>query len=357
MPISPAKTGTPRWKAIYQQLRKEVPNYDYGSRFYTIADICEKFAVSAITARRVLTELQSEGLVEKIPRRGTVTRHMARTMTVRMIVPDEARPTYFTETPIIMRRYTGMTRAAQQREVDFAPIPESRVVEMFASQREPVGFIVPDKVRRSTHDFLRHHKLPFILLDVTYPPRDVSLVSIDRIDVGYQSAKHLIKLGHRNIAMVTGSLASPHFRARLNGYRRALREAGIKFHWPLIRETDAADQWQNDNAMNQLMDMDRRPTAVITGDDDRAMFILKYCRENNINVPRDFSVLGYPNYAESALTTPPLTVFDANFEQLGSAGIELLLDVMSNPNAKPRRIKIKPSYVQRGSVDVAPINA
>jgi len=285
-PATQSSSLQPRWKSILDQLRTEVPRYSYGSRFYTIADICAKFDVSAITARRVLTELQREGLVEKIPKRGTVIRRVARTMTLRWIVPAEARPTYFTETSVLMRQYAGVTGTAIANEADFAPIPEARVTEMYADRSDHVGFIVPNKVRRATIDFLLERKLHCVLIDPTfgYKVPGVSSVGINRPLAGYLSARYLIDQGHDRIAFVLGSIASPHFRQRLNGYRKALKEAGIPYRWPLIHETDSKDQWFNDNAMNMLMDLRPRPTAVITGDDDRAIWILKYCKTNGIRV-------------------------------------------------------------------------
>lgn len=358
MPLTEPKTPTPRWKAIYDQLRAEVPNYDYGSRFYTIADICEKFDVSAITARRVLTELQDDGLVEKIPRRGTVIRHVPRTLSIRMIVPSEAKPTYFTDGPVIMRSFAGITSEVQRREVNFASIPEARVVEMYESGDDGVGFIVPSKVRRATMEVLRHRKLPFVYLDVMNATRDASMATIDREAAGYMATKHLLALGHRRIAWVTGAVASGHFRQRLKGYRRALKEAGIAFRWRYIHESDATDKWQNDNAMNQFVDLRPRPTAILTGDDDRAIFVLKYCMEHGLAVPGDMSVMGYPNYAESALTSPALTVIDANYEKLGAAVVNLLIDRIAQGDAhKPKVVRIAPSLVERRSVGPAPRRA
>jgi len=349
----PSNRQTPRWKEIYEQLRQEVSNFEYGSRFYTISDICEKFDVSTITARRVLNELSNDGLVEKIPKRGTVIRQPKQQISVRMLIPSEARENYPNYTEPSMRKFAGVTTAAARLNLNFAPMPESDVRLMKISGKETFGLIIPQSITWQTIEAVQEQNIPYVMLDPEEDHHELPHVRGDRFAAGYEGTKYLLSLGHRRIAYLLGHLSMSNFRERLNGYRKALKEAKIKFDWKLIRESNAENVQENYWSMHRLMQLKQRPTAIMTGDDERAMHILSYCQKEGIEVPRQFSILGYPNYASSALTDPPLSVMDAQYEQTGEAAVKLLLDQISDGSAdKP--IIATPKLVIRGTTGPAP---
>ena len=68
--------GKPLWKKVYEDLNRKIGNYNFGQRFYTSGEICRDYKVSQITAVRALSELQKEGQVEKIQKKGTVVRNV-----------------------------------------------------------------------------------------------------------------------------------------------------------------------------------------------------------------------------------------------------------------------------------------
>jgi len=341
---------TTRWQEIREQLRAELPAFDYGSRFYTITDICAKFEVSTITARRVLTEMQNEGLVEKIQRRGTVVRQVSRALRIRMLLAAKVRPEQHTLNPIYRRLIAGATQAAERQRADFDLISESNLETLFSRRDDVFGFLLPIGIASRSVDFLRERNLPFVFLDPQTTWAGLPHARANRIRAGYIATRHLLDLGHRRIAFIIGPISRRNFRDRLNGYRKALREAGIRFDWGLIEETSALHPDEGDSAMANLMGLKDPPTAVITGDDNRALLVLETCRRTGIRVPEDLSVVGFPNYPESSLTDPPLTVVDPRYELIAEAAMKLLFDQMlENADPLKQRVVIQPELVQRRS--------
>lgn len=345
----------PRWKSIHDQLLRELPSYEYGSNFYTIADICRKFEVSIITARRVLDELAAAGLVEKIRKRGTVVRRMQKAISIRLVVSKGMRvgPESFSVT--IQRQLAGLSQQAREKNIDFDTISESHLELVFGRQSHDIGLLLRPGVSARTIEFIRTRNIPHVFLDPIENYRGLPHARADRRKAGYLAAQHLISLGHRRIAYMLGSISQRNFRARLLGYRAALQEAGIKFDWALIKETDGEHYEQDEQALDALLALPKPPTAIMTGDDPRAIRAMESCRLRGIKVPHDMSILAYPSYPESKLMDPPLSVLDGRFEEVGAAAMKLLVSQMFEKTTPAKQVVvIEPQLVERGSTGPAP---
>lgn len=340
----------PRWKVIFDQVQGELSNFAYGSPFYSIADICDKFNVSRITAIRVLNELAARNLIEKLPSKGNVVRLVSQAVSIRLIIPSGLRRDYATIDPVDRRLVEGIYAAARTGTCDFDTIRENHLQDLFPRLGSTFGFLVPRLVSRATREFLKAHQLPYVLVDPFEHYKTSNHARVDRIAAGYLATRHLLDLGHRRIAWITGVTSLPNFRDRLKGYRNALREAQIPFKWSYIVETIGLNPEQDHDALDKLLGLRRPPTAIILGDDTRGVHIANACRARGIRVPQELSLLGYPNSPETSLTTPPLSVIDANYESVGRSAVTMLLSLMSSPEpAAPVHRVIEPQLVLRGS--------
>jgi DNA-binding LacI/PurR family transcriptional regulator len=343
----------PRWKTIHDELCAMLPQHSYGSSFYTIADICKKYDVSSITARRVLDELQAQGLVEKIRKRGTVVRRLPQATSVRLVAPAATRSDYMTYSPVMRRMIAGITRHAQQHHIDFDITSEQHLQTLFSRRHEGFGLLLPPpQIADETIAFIRRQGLPHVFLTPMERWKGLPHARPDRIAAARLATEHLIQLGHRRIAYLLGDIRHRNFRDRLVGYRQALVNAGLKLDWQLVHQTNGLIVEQDEMALDELLALRRPPTAIITADDDyRAIHVLESLRRRGIRVPEQISVLGYPNYPDSRLTDPPLSVVDANYEAVGAAAMRLLMSQM-HEGADPATqfIVIAPTLVSRSSV-------
>lgn len=347
---------TPRWKAIYQQLHEELASYKYGADFYTIGQICKKFEVSQITAIRVLNELASRHLIEKIPGRGNIVQQINQPVAIRTIFPADAHRDLLTFDYPTSRRLDGIATAAREQGLDYGILSETHLASLFPRQREgPVfGFLLLHQVSRQTRMFLQTHDIPHVLVDPIQRYKGIPHARVDRESAGYLAARHLLEQGHRRIGWITGPITSRNFRARIVGYRRALKEAGIAFDWTLLKEVESTgpncDSNEVRRKLEELLAVHRPPTAIIAGDDNRAIHILNACRQMGIDVPGQLSVLGYPNNPEASLASPPLSVIDAHFEKVGQASVKLLIEQMlGGADPASQKVLIAPELVTRQS--------
>lgn len=175
-------------------------------------------------------------------------------------------------------------------------------------------------------------RLPIDLEDVGVPvvyaftkpaPQAPALVS-DDADGAAQAIAHLVRLGRRRIAHVTGPSNFAVVQVRANATRLALRRAGLEAPPPLVGTWSEA--WGR-AAVERLWAQDRRrPDGIFCGNDQIARGVIDALRERGVDVPTDVGVVGFDNWAIVAeASRPPLTSVDMNLPALGrEAGLTLL---------------------------------
>jgi DNA-binding LacI/PurR family transcriptional regulator len=177
-----------------------------------------------------------------------------------------------------------------------------------------VGKVSPRFVRQ-----LRANGFSLVLVDMRPPIRDVDAVVCDDAAGAYDATRHLIKLGHERIALIRGPARHPFFESLAGGYRRALAEAGIAVADDLVAEAALSPQGGYD-AMEALLKLPHRPTAIFTND-DMAIGALRVIHERGLSVPADIALVGYDDIEYAAHTTPPLTTVVVPKEDMGRRAV------------------------------------
>jgi LacI family transcriptional regulator len=150
---------------------------------------------------------------------------------------------------------------------------------------------------------------------------------IDNEQGGYDATKHLLELGHRNIAHITGIKDQQDSIHRLNGYRRALIEAGIEIDEGLICEGQF-DGNSGVMAIETLLLRGKSFSAIFAANDMMAFGARLSLYRRGIRVPEDVSVIGFDDRAEAAFATPPLTTIRQPAHEMGVAAADALVKLI-----------------------------
>lgn len=149
-------------------------------------------------------------------------------------------------------------------------------------------------------------------------------VVLDDFQGGYQAAAHLISLGHREFAHVSGDQRSFRARERQRGWLAGLQDAEIG-PGTLIEGGWTADG--GNRAGSELL-RNRLPTAVFAANDQLALGLISALNDGGISVPRAVSVVGFGGQEGSAFFRPPLTTIRPDQDLLGQTCIDTLKDLM-----------------------------
>ncbi|WP_051712794.1 LacI family DNA-binding transcriptional regulator [Actinoalloteichus caeruleus] len=201
----------------------------------------------------------------------------------------------------------------------------------------------------SQREWLRHHRIPYVVLDpVSVPPPGVPSVGATNWAGGVSATEHLLRAGHRRIAVVSGPEDRLCGQARLAGYRSAMAAAGL----PVLPELIAVGDFTLESGRRRagdLLDLPEPPTAVFACTDQMALGVCDAARERGLTVPEDLSVVGFDDLPEARWARPALTTVRQPLNEMASAAIGLLVRLMRGETAEADRIELSTCLVKRAS--------
>lgn len=304
----------------------------------TITDVAKAAGVSTATVSRVL---RNEDAVKPATRNSVLhaiealnykpnalARQMRtqKTKTVIVIVPDISN-TYFSD--ILF----GIEQCAQKYDyqVLIADMHNQPKIESFyfqAIQQRTVDGIISlsASVAKNLMEQVAE-EYPIVVANQYLENYNIPNVTIDNISAAEAITKHLIQLGHTNIAHITSDPAALLYRDRFNGYISALAKHGIPIDLELVRYGNSSIQDGFDQ-MNTLLSLKKPISAVFAAGDVMAVGAIKALKAAGYRVPEDIAVVGFDDIEISRFWEPSLTTVRQPKHQIGETSFMKLLQLM-----------------------------
>lgn len=202
---------------------------------------------------------------------------------------------------------------------------------------------------------LHRQRIPFVVVDTdSATPASVPTVGSNNWTGGLLAARHLLELGHRRIAAISGPEDVLCSRARIAGFRSAHDEAGVPLDPALVRFGTFYLHAGFEHGM-ELLSRPDRPSAIFAGSDMQALGVLRAAHQLGLSVPRDLSVVGYDNLPVSAWLGTALTTVDQPLRDMAAAATRMLLDLAAGVELPSRRIELMTELIVREST-APPLN-
>lgn len=217
-------------------------------------------------------------------------------------------------------------------------------------QRAPAGVIlVFSELPAGMRAALETRGIPFVIIDPAGdPPAGVPSVASANWNGGLVATRHLIALGHRRIAAITGPDDMMCSHARLDGYRSAMTAAGLPIREEWVRFGDFHPEGGSRHAA-ELLDLADPPTAVFAGSDLQALGVYEVARQRGIRVPEELSVVGYDDIPVAEWVSPRLTTVLQPLEEMGREAARLVIRLASGAIEPAPRIELATRLVVRDS--------
>jgi DNA-binding LacI/PurR family transcriptional regulator len=170
-------------------------------------------------------------------------------------------------------------------------------------------------------------------------------VAVDQEKGAALATEHLLALGHSTVWHVAGPKAWLEAKARERGWRESLQRAG-RFQPPVLPGGWGVRQGYE---AGRRLAADPAVTAVFVANDQMALGVLRAFHEAEIDVPGRVSVVGFDDIPEAAYFTPPLTTVRQDFDEVGQAALQLLLQLMADGAQGERHVVVEPGLIIRKS--------
>ncbi len=327
----------------------------------TIFDIAERAQVSVSTVSRVLNNkpdvnIKTRAAVEAVIKamnyspssvaRGLVLKY---SKVIGYIAGDITNPSF----PELARAIVVRAKELGYSVMIFDARKDSQVEKDAISllrSKQVDGIIVSfSDTNREEMDRLREEHFPVVQIYRKSPKSTISTIAIDNVGSGYIATKFLIEHGHVKIAHITTGESTQSGFERMQGYKKALEEAGISICDAYIVEGINSIE-SGKGCMDQLLNLPSPPTAVFTTHDLMAIGAYDALFNRGLSIPSDISIVGHDNIELSRHVRPRLTTIDTHKDVLGNAAVDMLVKQINTTTIECKEIVFKGDLIVRGSV-------
>lgn len=219
---------------------------------------------------------------------------------------------------------------------------------MLGKQVDGIVFMGGNITDEHVEEFKRS-PVPIVLAASVEEQGETPSVAIDYEQAIYDAVKLFIDKGHRDIAFVSGPMQEPINRSKkLQGYKRALEEAAIPFNEQFVAEGDYTYD-SGMEALQSLMGLDRKPTAILSATDEMALGIIHAAQDQGLSIPDDLDIIGFDNTRLSLMVRPQLSTVVQPTYDIGAVAMRLLTKLMNKEPVEehivelPHRIELRQS--------------
>ncbi|GGS39893.1 LacI family DNA-binding transcriptional regulator [Deinococcus knuensis] len=325
----------------------------------TIADVARLAGVSKVTVsktlnntgriseetrQRVLKAAQDLGYVANPAARRL---RGARTNLIGMVIPELISP-YFAEVA------RAAAEVASEAGLDLGVFTTSRnpqrererVATLTSGVADGVLIVVPTDAAQHIAT-LEKSRVPIVLLSHFGVSTDLPNIRADSYHGARAATEHLIGLGHRRVAFISGAVESSQAYERLRSYRDTMAAHGLTD--PALIRTGNFTQRRGFEAAGELLDLPDPPTAIFAASDATAFGVMDAVKDRGLRVPHDISVVGFDDVAAASQCHPALTTVRHPVHEMSEAALNLLADALQGRNVRGTQLDFPSELVVRDS--------
>lgn len=333
----------------------------------TIKDIAEKLKISVSTVSRALkdnheisakTRKKVQDLAKQLgykPNPLAVALKTHKSHTIGVIVPQIVSTFYATVVKTIEEVADGygynvlVTSSNENFEKE-----KKSVDTLLANRADGIIMALSHETKEFDHvKQIQDSGIPVVLFDrTTSSVEGVSRVVTDGVTAAFQAIQHLVSVGCKKIAILTGPEQIAIGGNRMEGYRKALEANHISVKENYIRYCSDFTVQAGKEATLKLLDTRERPDAIFGITDDLAIGAIEAIKEKGFNIPNDVAVVGFSNTKRSRYMNPTVSSINQFPEKIGKIAADLLFEQITNSrHAKIRKEVINCELIVRESSD------
>jgi LacI family transcriptional regulator len=327
----------------------------------TIRDVAKYAGVSPITVSRVInnsdyvseaTRARVEAAIDElkyVPNMLGPSLRFRQTMTLALVLTDITNPFWTT----LARGAEDVAQANGYNTIlcntDESEAKQDQYLNMLLRRRIDGLMLVPAQSDPEPVKMIQKQNIPVVILDRQIPDLEVDIVRADSERGAYQLTEHLLSLGHRHIAMLSGPSTVSTANDRVSGYRRALISAGLPdeaaaVYWGAFTIDSGREMARKALSTNSLI------TAFFASNNFIAIGAIQALRELGMSVPDDIALVTVDDIPPAFALEPFLTVANQPALEMGQRATQLLLDrVTGELDAECQHIVLPTQMIVRAS--------
>lgn len=264
-----------------------------------------------------------------------------KTKTLGLIVADISNQFFATLARIIeneagSRGYTVIIGSSDEK-ID----KSGKLIETMLSRQVDGLIIAPVDGSKTQIQNLRRKNIPVMLIDRSFSVKDLNVVTIDNQNASYEAVSLLIQNGYKKIGMIANNTTLIHMQDRIDGYKKALSDGGLKFDARLLKKVSYDNTaLEVEQALAGILQNSwPLADAFLFATNSISVYALKYIRRLNISVPDQLGLICFDESDAYDFFYSPVTYINQNLEKIGKNVVQIIVDqIEQSQSPKSKRI-------------------
>ncbi|SEU07588.1 LacI family transcriptional regulator [Salinibacillus kushneri] len=301
--------------------------------------------VKPATRNKVLNAIEQLGYRPNAVARGLASK---KTTTVGVIIPDIA-SIFFAELArgiediATMYKYNMILSNSDQNKNKELHL----INTMLGKQVDGIIFMGGDITEDHIKEF-QSAPVPVVLAATLDPTNTIPSVNINYEQAAFEAVSKLIENGNDQIGFVSGPLDTEMNNQKVDGYKRALREAGKEFEEELIFRGDYTYQSGHDG-FSELVNHNKKPSAIFVASDEMALGVVHGAQDQGYKVPDDIEIIGFDNTRLATMVRPTLSTVIQPMYDIGAVSMRLLTKFMNKEAVEDQNVILPHRLIERNS--------
>jgi len=341
---------TPKYVLVQERIKDAIKHRKIIDKLPGERALAKQYGYSYMTIRKAVDNLVAEGLLYKIPMKGTFVADRKTSKKKTNIIG------YFLDSSIaagLTSPYYSLIFNALQKQAS----KHGYSLIYFSDIGDPSSFKHIHKMDgaiiscfpRIEHivDEINQH-IPAVIIDNSSSDKSIPSIIIDNFNAVRSSVNYLCSIGHKRIGFMTGLEDSDVGKNRYAGYRSGLSDNGLKMNKKLVFRGDYSFE-SGAKGADYFLSLKNPPTAIMCANDAMAIALIRQAVQRGINVPDDLSVIGFDDIPVASQISPALTTLAAPIDRMTELACNMLINLINGEKPESKHIALPAQLVIRDS--------
>ena len=339
---------SPKYLLVVDKLRKQIKEGKLTEQLPGERVLAKEFGYSYMTIRKAIETLVEEGILYKIPTKGTFVSDKSSARKETTVIG------YFLDSSIVAgltSPYYSLIFNALEKEASrlgysllyFSDMGESATMNLMNKIDGVIVSCFP-RIESLVAELNQH--VPVVTIDNQSSNQEIPSVGIDNFNAVSDCVDYLCKLGHTRIGFMTGLEDSNVGTNRYAGYIAGLKAHGKEVDDELIYRGNYSFESGTKGA-DYFMALQNPPTAIICANDTMAIAAIRKINVSGFSVPEDISVVGFDDITVASQITPPLTTVTAPIQEVAQSATVMLNKLIRNQPLEDKHVQLPASLIVR----------
>jgi DNA-binding LacI/PurR family transcriptional regulator len=343
-------TTIPKYVLVEDYIRQSIKQRKITDKLPGERVLASELGYSYMTIRKAIDNLVNEGLLYKVPTKGTYVAdqkaNKSRTRTIGYFL--DSRIAGGLSSPYYAMIFNAIEKQTVQKGYSLLYFTDTGEANLKAVLNKMDGVIASCFLR--VEGLVQEIKSagPVVAIDNSVADKTIPSVIIDNFNAQIETVDYLCSIGHRNIGFMTGLEDSDVGKNRYEGYRRGLTRQGLDVDPTLVFRGNYTFG-SGVNGAEYFLSLNKRPTAIICANDSMALGAINKLHQEGLEVPGDMSVVGFDDIDIARQITPPLTTVSVPVDEIARNAFAMLEALIEGKPLENRHVALAAHLKVRGT--------